>query len=186
MPSGEVLVCEQCRLSFQQVVTIGELNGSAYIGDRSAPIPCWLCAKPLDDDGLTMAYWVPKRVLLLYECRMAELSEQKKNVKRRSALEEVQSRLTIGATIRQVFGPDRSAAAHGDVRIVRKALNVLKTVTSRVRGGVEFRTDTGKVSEMLWPEVRYVRLVNDGFEIVDEEDAVLVAYRWCEEVQAAQ
>ena len=176
------LVCEKCRLRFQQLLTIGELNGAAFhVRELNNVEVCEYCAAQLVHDARIGMHWVPISTILLYECRMALLEERNKKAKRRNALEEVQSRLLVGTQLWLVFGlkgivngkPER-----GPVRCKR-------TVSARTRTGVEFKNEMDKVSEMMWPELRYISLTEFGFEIVDEEDRPLVRYEWHVEAQLA-
>lgn len=162
-------------------MTIGEMGGTAfYQRDLGTQEECMRCDTVVECDARDLMYWVPLSTVLLYECRMSLIEERKKKMKSRSALEIVQSKLLVGTKLYQVYGPVRTASG-----LTRQPCDVPKTVSQRTRTGVEFKNDDGKVGEMAWPDLRYIRLTDRGFEIVDEEDATLVRYEWHVDAQLA-
>ncbi len=162
---------------------LGELNGQAFqIRELNNVEVCAYCDARVLHDARAMMYWVPLSVILLYECRMALMEERKKKkLKKRSALEEVQGRLLVGAKLWLVFGP--KVVSNG--KPVRGPVSCLRTVSARTRTGVEFKNVNGKISEMTWPELRYISLTALGFEIIDENDQPLVRYEWSVEALLA-
>jgi hypothetical protein len=178
----QTLVCEGCSLKFRKLVRIGELNGQAFhVRELNNIEVCEYCqARMLGDDRIGM-YWVPLSTILLYECRMALMEERKKKLKKRNALEEVQGRLLVGTKLWLVFG--LKGVVHG--KQSRGPVSCLREVSARTRTGVEFKNENGKISEMMWPELRYINLTALGFEIIDENDQPLVRYEWSVEAQLA-
>lgn len=180
----QTLICEGCSLQMRKLVRIGELNGEAFhVRELNNVEVCEYCqARVLGDYRIGM-YWVPLSTILLYECRMALLEERKKKLKKRNALEEVQGRLLVGTKIWLVFGP--KGVVHG--KLERGPIpSCLREVSARTRTGVEFKNSNGKVSEMMWPELRYINLTALGFEVIDENDQPLVQYEWTVDAQLSQ
>jgi hypothetical protein len=176
------LICEACRLQVQTLLTIGELGGAAfYVQELTGFEVCTYCdARVMGDDRHTM-YWVPLSTIILYECRMALMEDKKRKLKNRSALEDVQSKLLVGTELTLVYGP--SGQVKG--QLLRGPLSCLRVVSARTRTGVEFKNELGHISEMRWPEMRYLRLTEHGFEIVDDADRPLLRYEWAVEAALA-
>jgi len=176
------LICGYCRLKVHELVKIGEAGGSAFqVRELNNVEVCEYCDTRVLGDARDLMYWVPLTTILLYECRMALMEERKKKLKTRSSLEEVQSRLLVGTQVHLVFGPKGMEGG----KPVRGPISCERTVSARTRNGVEFKNENGRISEMSWPELRYIRLTDRGFEIVDEEDEPLVRYEWQVDAQLA-
>lgn len=156
-------------------MTIGELGGSAVqVRELNNVEVCEYCAARVLHDARDMMYWVSLNTILLYECRMALMNERKKKLKSRSVLEEVQGRLLTGTTLLLVYGPTGVVGG----RVTRGPISCERTVSARTRTGVEFKSYTGKISEMTWPALRNIRLTEHGFEIVSDSDELLLRYEW--------
>jgi hypothetical protein len=181
MPDQKLL-CEECRKTFQTLLTIGELGGGAFrVRELNNAEVCEYCDAHVLHDARDLMYWVPLSTVLLYECRMALMEERKKKLKNRSALEDVQSKLLIGVKLELVYGPK---GLHGG-RMERGPVSCSRIVSARTRTGVEFKDELGKTSEMTWPALRNLRLTERGFEIVDDREVVLLRYEWLLDAQLA-
>lgn len=178
------LICEECRLQIQRLLTIGALGGSAFFVRDALNIEiCTYCDARILGDDRYMMYWVPLSTILLYECRMALMEDKKKKLKNRSALEEVQSKLLVGTELVLVYGPSGQVGG----KLLRGPLRCSRTVSARTKTGVEFKNELGHISEMRWPEMRYLKLTEHGFEVLGANDLPLVRYEWAtDEALAAQ
>lgn|SRR6478609_211521 len=164
-------------------MSIGELGGSAFqVRELNNVEVCEYCDKRVLHDARDLMYWVPLSTILLYECRMALMEEQKKKKARRlDALETVQTKLAVGTKVCLVFGPMGLKAG----KPARGVIYAERTVSARTRTGVEFKNERGLVSELAWPLLRNINLTERGFEIVDDKDTLLVRYEWAADAQFA-
>lgn len=106
-----------------------------------------------------------------------------RKTKYKNALEEVQSKLLLGVTVWQTFGP-----VSGHPKRLRDACLVAKRVSARTKTGVEFIDPNGRVGELAWPDAHFVKFWDGfdesgnprGFMIHDKDGHALVSYSFQE------